>query len=220
MSEENSKWNIRRVFDEKNSQWYFSVIDVIGIVTKSMDARNYWKVLKNRLKKAQNELVTKCNQLKMRSKDGKSYLTDVADAETILQIIKSISPLKVWEFREYFESLPSLPILSQSSNNFEEQENTEAKLLVDVYQTNDAICIESMIAGVEPENVSIHVTPRKVFIKGKREKPILSEDYLHQELYWLNFSRTISLPCSVQVDKVEKKYERGHLVIKIQKLVN
>src|SRR3989338_7101248 len=74
---------IRHHFDEKSGKWYFSVVDVIAIITKSSDPRNYWKVLKNRLKKAQNKLVTECNQLKMLASDGKYYLTDVADEKTI-----------------------------------------------------------------------------------------------------------------------------------------
>lgn len=96
---------IRRQWDEKNGKWYFSIADSVGIVAKSTDARNYWKVLKSRLKKAQNELVTKCNQLKMKSADGKMYLTDVGDEETILEIIQLISKENLSLFRDYFYNL-------------------------------------------------------------------------------------------------------------------
>ncbi len=72
---------IRRQWDQKSKTWFFSVVDIIAIVTKSSDPRNYWKVLKSRLNKANPQLVTKCNQLKMPSIDGKSYLTDTADSE-------------------------------------------------------------------------------------------------------------------------------------------
>ena len=65
-------------------------MDVIGILTESTDARNYWKVLKNRLNKRQSELVTRCNQLKMKAKDGKYYFTDTADEETMIHIIESM----------------------------------------------------------------------------------------------------------------------------------
>lgn len=90
---------IRRHFDENTGKWYFSITDVIALTTDSTDPRNYWKVLKNRLKNTNYELVTKCNQLKMPSKDGKSYLTDVADAETIIEIIKCIPRAKIEIFK-------------------------------------------------------------------------------------------------------------------------
>jgi len=78
-------YKIRRIYDENTEKWYFSIIDIILVLTQQDDyqaARNYWKVLKNRLNKQGSESVTKCNQLKMEASDGKKYLTDVADAET------------------------------------------------------------------------------------------------------------------------------------------
>ena len=74
---------IRRHWDEEKETWYFSVVDVVGVLSESSDPRNYWKVLKSRLKNEGSEVVTKCNQLKMESSDGKFYLTDVADTETM-----------------------------------------------------------------------------------------------------------------------------------------
>lgn len=96
---------IRTAWNETEEKWYFSVVDVVSILTDQPDydsARNYWKVLKNRLKKEGAELVAKCNQLKMPSpKDGKNYSTDVADTEQLLRIIQSIpsrkaEPFKMW----------------------------------------------------------------------------------------------------------------------------
>lgn len=96
---------IRTAWDEEKEEWYFSIVDVIGILTEQKDydgARNYWKVLKIRLKDEGGELVTKCNQLKMKSpKDGKMYKTDVADTKQLLRIIQSIpspkaEPFKIW----------------------------------------------------------------------------------------------------------------------------
>ena len=81
---------IRRLWDEEKELWYFSVVDVVGVLSGSVDARNYWKVLKNRLKKEGGEVVTKCNQLKMVAADGKYYLTDAVDTETMLRLIQSI----------------------------------------------------------------------------------------------------------------------------------
>lgn len=100
---ENQK--IRTAWDEENEEWYFSVVDVVGILSNQPDydhARNYWKVLKNRIRKEGNELVTQCNQLKLVSpKDGKRYPTDVATTEVLLRIIQSVpspkaEPFKMW----------------------------------------------------------------------------------------------------------------------------
>lgn len=70
---------VRSLWNEKEEKWYFSIVDVVAILTDSPDARNYWKVLKHRLAKEGNESVTNCNQLKMQSADGKFYKTDVGD---------------------------------------------------------------------------------------------------------------------------------------------
>ena len=95
---------IRIVWDDEEEKWYFSIVDVVGALTDQPDvehARNYWKVLKHRLKKEGNESVTNCNQLKLRASDGKSYKTDVADTEQLFRIIQSIpspkaEPIKLW----------------------------------------------------------------------------------------------------------------------------
>ena len=79
---------IRRLWDEEKELWYFSVTDVVKALGASADPRNYWKVLKNRLKQEGSEVVTKCNQLKMQASDGKFYLTDTADTETMLRLIQ------------------------------------------------------------------------------------------------------------------------------------
>jgi len=92
---------IRSVWNEGEQKWYFSVVDVVGILADSPDPRNYWKVLKHRLAKEGNQSVTNCNQLKMQSTDGKFYNTDVADAKQLLRLIQSIpspkaEPFKLW----------------------------------------------------------------------------------------------------------------------------
>ncbi len=94
---------IRVSWNENEEKWYFSVVDVIAVLTNSeyQQARNYWKVLKNRLKKEGNESVTNCNQLKMKSLDGKYYNTDVANTKQILRLVQSIpskkaEPFKLW----------------------------------------------------------------------------------------------------------------------------
>jgi len=86
-------YKIRRIFDEETETWYFSIIDIIQVLIQQnnyQSARNYWKVLKNRLKKEGSEVVTNCNRLKMRAEDNKLRLTDVASTETLLRLIQSI----------------------------------------------------------------------------------------------------------------------------------
>lgn len=86
---------VRRI--RYNDKWYFSVVDIIEILTESPNPRNYWKVLKHRLLKEGSQVVTKCNQLKMPAADGKNYKTDAADVETMFRIIQSIpSPKESW----------------------------------------------------------------------------------------------------------------------------
>ena len=94
---------IRVAWNDKDQDWYFSVVDVVSVLNESdyQSARLYWRVLKNRLKNEGNETVTNCNQLKMVAEDGKNRLTDVANAEGILRIIQSIpskkaEPFKLW----------------------------------------------------------------------------------------------------------------------------
>ena len=93
---------IRTAWNEETEEWYFSVVDVVGVLTDSPNPRKYWSVLKTRLKKEGNESATNCSQLKLKSHtDGKSYNTDVADTEQLLRIIQSIpspkaEPFKLW----------------------------------------------------------------------------------------------------------------------------
>jgi hypothetical protein len=92
---------IRSHWNEEEEKWYFSIVDVVGVLSESENPNNYWKVLKNRLKKEGSELVTNCNQLKMQSSDGKFYKTDVADTEQLFRLIQSIpspkaEPFKLW----------------------------------------------------------------------------------------------------------------------------
>ena len=92
---------IRSVWDDEKEEWYFSVVDVVGVLTESENPQVYWRVLKKRLKEEGNESVTNCNTLKMKAADGKMRLTDVADMQGIFRIIQSIpspkaEPFKLW----------------------------------------------------------------------------------------------------------------------------
>jgi hypothetical protein len=101
---------IRVDWNEDEEKWYFSVIDVVAVLTESANPRKYWSVLKMRLKKEGSQLATNCSQLKMQSSDGKYYSTDVADSEQLLRIIQSIpspnaEPFKAWLARVGYERI-------------------------------------------------------------------------------------------------------------------
>ncbi len=109
-------YKIRRLYDEETETWYFSVVDIIQVLTQQTNfqlARNYWKVLKNRLNKEGSESVTKCNRLKLEAADGKKYLTDVANTETILRLIQSVpspkgEPIKLWLAKVGYERIQEM----------------------------------------------------------------------------------------------------------------
>lgn len=115
-------YQIRRVYDEEAEIWWFSVIDIVQVLTQQPDykaARNYWKVLKNRLAKEGSQLVTDCNQLKLPAADGKNYLTDVATAETLLRLVQSVpspkaEPIKLWLAKVGYERMQEMADPSRS----------------------------------------------------------------------------------------------------------
>ena len=92
---------VRSIWDEEKETWYYSIVDVVGILADTIDSRKYWNKLKQRLKEEGNQMVTNCHQLKMPAEDGKMRLTDVADTEQLFRIIQSIpspkaEPFKLW----------------------------------------------------------------------------------------------------------------------------
>ncbi|KAA0892074.1 BRO family protein [Oryzomonas rubra] len=115
-------YKIRRIYDEQTETWFFSVVDIIQALLQQPDfqaARNYWKVLKNRLNKEGSETVTKCNQLKMPAEDGKMRLTDAASPETLLRLIQSVpspkaEPIKIWLARVGYERMQDMADPSRS----------------------------------------------------------------------------------------------------------
>ena len=92
---------VRAIWDDEAEKWFFSIVDVVAVLTESPNPRNYWKVLKHRLIKEGNESVTNCNQLKMLSSDGKRYKTDVADTEQLFRLIQSIPSPKAEPFKQW-----------------------------------------------------------------------------------------------------------------------
>ena len=119
------EYKIRTKWDLEIGDYYYSVIDVIAVLTESKNPRNYWKVLKKRLKDEGNELVTNCNRLKMPAKDGKMRLTDVATTKQLLRIIQSVpspkaEPFKQWLAqmgKERLEEIADPEIAMQRTNN-------------------------------------------------------------------------------------------------------
>ena len=108
--------NIRRVYDEQTETWWFSVVDIIRVLTQQPDfktARKYWNKLKERLTKEGSQLVTNCHQLKMAAGDGKQRLTDVATAETLLRLVQSVpspkaEPIKLWLAKVGYERMQEI----------------------------------------------------------------------------------------------------------------
>ncbi|MEI7668466.1 MAG: BRO family protein, partial [Pseudomonadota bacterium] len=109
-------YNIRRIYDEKTETWFFSVVDIIRALLQQQDfqtARKYWNKLKERLNKEGSESVTNCHQLKLEAADGKKYLTDVANPETILRLIQSVpspkaEPIKLWLAKVGYERMQEM----------------------------------------------------------------------------------------------------------------
>lgn len=105
--------NIRSVYDEENDKWYFSVVDIIAVLTESKDPAIYWRVLKKRLRDEGNETVTTCNGLKMLSKDGKMRKTDALDVEGCLRLVQSVpspkaEPVKLWLAKVGYERMKEM----------------------------------------------------------------------------------------------------------------
>jgi len=109
-------YKIRRHYDENDEKWYFSVVDIIQVLIQQPDyqsARKYWNKLKERLKKEGSESVTNCHQLKLEAADGKKYLTDAADPETILRLVQSVpspkaEPIKLWLAKVGYERMQDM----------------------------------------------------------------------------------------------------------------
>jgi len=122
------QFKIRRHYNEQSEKWYFSVIDIVAVLTEQADfkrAQSYWTTLKNRLKMESSEIVTKCDKLKLQSADGKYYKTDVADVETILRLIQSLpskkaEPVKLWLAKVGYERMQEMTDPEKAMNRSRE----------------------------------------------------------------------------------------------------
>lgn len=174
---------IRKVWDKTKQKWCFSVVDIVAVLTDQNDfkkAKSYWTTLKNRLKKEGSQLVTKCDQLKMQSADGKYYLTDVADVEALLRLIQSIpspkaEPIKLWLAKVGYERI---------------QETTDPEKSIDRARKNwqrmgrDGKWIQQRMMGQEIRNKLTDYWKNHE-VKEKVEYAILT-NIIHEE--WSDFS--------------------------------
>ena len=101
---------VRTIWDDTHEKWYFSIVDVVAILTDSPNPQTYWRVLKKRLKEEGNETVTNCNALKLKAVDGKMRLTDVADTEQLFRLIQSIPSPKAEPFKQWMAEVASTRI--------------------------------------------------------------------------------------------------------------
>ncbi len=132
--------------------------------------------------------------------------------------------------KSFFEKITGT--INVSDNDFEEtdneveekdwieEENEEGQLTIDVHQTNDDIVVQTMVAGVKPEDLDVTITRDMVTIKGKREKinTVSEEDYFYKELYWGSFSRTVLLPQEVDPEEAEASERNGLLTLRLPKI--
>lgn len=117
---------VRTIWDDKEEKWYFSIVDVVAVLTDSPNPRKYWSVLKTRLKKEGSELTTNCSQLKMKSADGKMYLTDVADTQQLLRLIQSIPSPKAEPFKQWMAQ-----VAAERLNQMQDPELSINQALID-----------------------------------------------------------------------------------------
>lgn len=170
--------NIRRIYDEETETWFFSVVDVISVLIQQKDykkSKSYWTTLKNRLKVEGSELVTKCDQLKLKAADGKKYLTDVATAETLLRLIQSVpspkaEPVKLWLAKVGYERMQEMADPELSINRARENWRK--------YGRSDN-WIEQRMSGQETRNTLTDYWSEHDIKKGK-EFAILT-NIIHQE---------------------------------------
>ncbi len=221
------KNQIRYKYVLNEDVYYFSIVDILGLVTESKDARNYWKVLKSRLKQKNNELVTKCNQLKLLSKDGKSYKTDTLESKEILKIIKNISPVLLEKFEKFFLGIEGILRENQNSLPYLEINNLLKKdfinFKVDVYENENFIFIKFIAPCVLFEDIEININENNeitIFIK-RDENKILEEfkekEYFIKELNFNNFYKKIILNKNIKKDKYSIRENKNIFTLKFEK---
>ncbi len=191
-------YKIRRIYDEQKEARYFSVIDIVAVLTEQADfkkAKSYWTTLKNRLKKEGSELVTNCDQLKMLAQDGKMRETDVAKVETLLRLIQSVpskkaEPIKLWLAKVGYERMQEMTdpekALNRSREYWQKQGRSEKWIqqrmmgqetrnkLTDYWSTNDVkkgeeFAILTNIIHQEWSDLSVQGHKKNINLVPRRE---------------------------------------------------
>ena len=174
---------IRRLYDEKTETWFFSVVDIIQVLTQQPDyqaARNYWKVLKNRLAKEGSQLVTNCNQLKLTAADGKSYLTDVANAENLLRLVQSVpspkaEPIKLWLAKVGYERMQEMSdparALERARATWQKQGEEYAILTNLIHQEWSGVGVKAHkdLKGLKTQNLRDHMSEAELIFTALAE---------------------------------------------------
>ena len=142
--------NIRTIWNNEEEDYNFSVVDVIEVLTESSNPRNYWKVLKHRLKEDGSELVKKCNQLKMKSSDGKFYKTDVLDTKGILRLIQSVPSPKAEPFKLWLAKIGS----DKTDETFDPSKAIDHSNSIYKAQGYDDTWIKKRLTGMRLANIS------------------------------------------------------------------
>ena len=193
---------IRRIFDEKTETWFFSVVDIMAVLTGQADyqtARKYWNKLKERLKKEGSESVTNCHQLKLEAADGKKYLTDVASPETLLRLIQSVpspkaEPIKLWLAKVGYERIQDMSDPARSldrARDFWQQHGRSEKW------------IQQRMMGQETRNKLTDYW-KDHEIKGEDEYAILT-NIIHQE--WSG----VSVKKHKKIKRIKTQNLRDHM---------
>jgi hypothetical protein len=175
---------VRTHWDAEQEKWYFSIVDVLAVLTESLDPAAYWRKLKQRLKAEGNESVTNCHALKMRAADGKSRLTDVADTEQLLRLIQSVpspkaEPLKQWLAAVGYERIEETEDPLKKENLRDHMSNMELVLNMLAEATTTEISRQKLPEGFEQnrrvakEGGTIAGDTRKA-IEAKSGKPIVT----------------------------------------------
>lgn len=164
---------IRTIWDKDDEKYYISVIDIIGVLTGSDNPRNYWKVLKHRLKKEGNESVTNCNQLKLKSSDGKYYNTDVVDIEGMFRIIESIPSKNAESIKGWLAKLGSERIDEVFDPSL------SAQRAIDIYRAKgyDEKWITKRLKGIQDRKELTDIWQENGITEGKEYAILTNEIY-------------------------------------------
>lgn len=164
---------IRTVWDKEDEKYYISVVDIVGVLSESDNPRNYWKVLKHRLKKEGNELVTNCNQLKLKSSDGKYYNTDVVDIEGMFRIIESIPSKNAESIKGWLAKLGSERIDEVFDPSL------SAQRAIDIYRAKgyDEKWITKRLKGIQDRKELTDIWQENGITEGKEYAILTNEIY-------------------------------------------